>query len=361
MVVGSVGRHIGIHLIKRVRFTQCRVNYYNNCDASFNVEFLSLCGDINPNPGPTVGKTTSKCSFCGRAVAKNRLAITCASCCQQTHIKCGGITVKNYKKFLSCSNYCWDCPTCLRNLLQQLPFANVDDIIEQVPANDPLQNTSSHGEPIIKFPRKTNKKECIIALLNVNSLPSKFIEIKEWLVDGVFDILCIQETKIDSTFPNSQFHVNGYNIFRRDRKKGGGGVMIFVRDSIVARPIKTKCKFVEAILLNLTIGQTRFALVAAYKPPSVDNVPFTSDMYSLLDKATSQSNNIICLGDLNCDISNTLDDNNKGKCLLDICDIYDLDSLNNSPTRISYQRSSCLDDECSRFFQGIRNFRGWSQ
>ena len=99
----------------------------------------------------------------------------------------------------------------------------------------------------------------------------------------------------------------------------------------------------EAILLDLTIGQTRFALIAAYKPPSVDNVPFTSDMYSLLDKATSQSDNIICLGDLNCDISNPLDNNNKGRCLLDFCDIYDLDSFTNSPTRISSQRSSCLD------------------
>ena len=108
-------------------------------------------------------------------------------------------------------------------------------------------------------------------------------------------------------------------------------------------PIKIVCKFVEAILLDLTIGQTRFALIVAYKPPSVDNVPFTSDMYSLLDKATSQSDNIICLGNLNCDISNPLDNNNRGRCLLDICDIYDLDSLNNSPTRISSQRSSCLD------------------
>ena len=333
---GLVRRHTGIHLIKRVRFTRCRVNYYNNCDASFNLEFLSLCGDTDPNPGPTAGKTTSKCSVCGRAVGKNQLAITCDSCCQQTHIKCGGITAKRYKQPLSCSNYCWDCPTCIGNLLQQLPFANVDDIIKQNPAKDnSLQNMSSHGEPTIKFPRKTNKKECTIALLNVNSLPSKFIEIKEWLVDGVFDILCIQETKIDSTFPNSQFHVNGYSILRRDRKKGGGGVMIFVRDSITAMPIKIVCKFVEAILLDLTIGQTRFALIAAYKPPSVNNVPFTSDMYSVLDKATSQRNNIICLGDLNCDISNPLDNNNKGRYLLDICDIYDLDSLNNSPTRIS--------------------------
>ena len=153
-------------------------------------------------------------------------------------------------------------------------------------------------------------------------------------------------TALSLILSNSQFHVNGhgYSIFRRDRKKGGGGVMIFVRDSIIAMPIKIVCKFVEAILLDLTIGQTRFALIAAYKPPSVDNVPFTSNMYSLLDKATSQSNNIICLGDFNCDVSNLLDNsNNKGRCLLDICDIYDLDSLNNSPTRISSQRSSCLD------------------
>ena len=199
---------------------------------------FSACGDINPNPGPTAGKTTSKCSVCGRAMASNQLAITCDRCCQQTHIKCGGITVKRYKQLLSCSDYCWYCPTCIGNLLQQLPFVNVN-VIGQDPANEnPLQNMSSHGEPTIKFPWKTHKKECIIALLNVNSLPSKFIEIKEWLVDGVFDILCIQETKIDSTFPNSQFHVNGYNIFRGDRKKDDGGIMIFVRDSIITMPIK---------------------------------------------------------------------------------------------------------------------------
>ena len=142
-------------------------------------------------------------------MAKNQVAITCDSCCQQTHLKCGRITAKRDKQLLSCSNYCYYCPISIGNLSQQLPFANVDNINEQDPANDnSLQNMDSHGEPTIKFPQKTNKKECIIALLNVNSLPSKFIEIKEWLVDGVFDILCIQETKINSTFSNSQFHVN---------------------------------------------------------------------------------------------------------------------------------------------------------
>ena len=38
-----------------------------------------------------------------------------------------------------------------------------------------------------------------------------------------------------------------------------------------------------------------------------------------------------------------MDNNNKGRSLRDIYDICDLDSLNNSPTRKSSQRSSCLD------------------
>ncbi|CAB3994347.1 RNA-directed DNA polymerase from mobile element jockey, partial [Paramuricea clavata] len=38
-----------------------------------------------------------------------------------------------------------------------------------------------------------------------------------------------------------------------------------------------------------------------------------------------------------------LSNNKQGKCLLDICDIYDLDSLINKPTRVSENRSSCLD------------------
>ena len=36
-------------------------------------------------------------------------------------IKCGGITAKRYKQLLSCSNYCWDCPTCMGNLIEQDP------------------------------------------------------------------------------------------------------------------------------------------------------------------------------------------------------------------------------------------------
>lgn len=50
----------------------------------------------------------------------------------------------------------------------------------------------------------------------------------------MFDILTIQETKIDRTFPNSQFYIDGYKLFRKDRTKRGGGIAVYVRDSIAA-------------------------------------------------------------------------------------------------------------------------------
>ena len=50
------------------------------------------------------------------------------------------------------------------------------------------------------------------------------------------DILSIQETKTDRNFPDSQFQVEGYTLFRRDRGNGGGGIAVYVNDKVTAPP-----------------------------------------------------------------------------------------------------------------------------
>ena len=67
-----------------------------------------------------------------------------------------------------------------------------------------------------------------------------------------FNIFSIQETKIDRTFPTSQFAIKGYNIYRWDRKKGGGRIMLFIRDTILSYQTKIKRKEIEAILTAWT-------------------------------------------------------------------------------------------------------------
>ena len=162
-----------------------------------------------------------------------------------------------------------------------------------VPVDSEIADEAIVAEDIQKL-RTNHCKQCIIANLNVNSLPNKFEEIKEWLAQKAFDILSIQETKIDRTFPNSQFHVEGFKLFRRDRVKGGGGIAVFI-----ATTRKVACIHLEALLFDLRIGQRQFALLSAYKPPSVDNNTFTNELLKVMDQATLLSDNIICIGDLN--------------------------------------------------------------
>ena len=73
--------------------------------------------------------------------------------------------------------------------------------------------------------RCKNPKNAIIGHLNVNSLRNKFVAIDE-LIKNKIDICLISETKVDESFPNQQFKINGYKMFRKDRDRfGEGGAM----------------------------------------------------------------------------------------------------------------------------------------
>lgn len=170
----------------------------------------------------------------------------------------------------------WICSFCALPKFSDSFFSTFNSSTHESASDTKLDLSSQPSD--LKLIRNENRKECIIANLNVNSLPSKFEEIKEWLTNRAFDILSIQETKIDRSFPNSQFYVNGYKLFRRDRTKGGGGLAVFIRDNIAATCKKGITTSVESLLFDLHIGQRRFALVSAYKPPSVNSATFRTEL-----------------------------------------------------------------------------------
>ena len=53
--------------------------------------------------------------------------------------------------------------------------------------------------------------------------------------------------------------------------------------------------------------------------PSVSNHNFTREMHVFLDVAMSNRTNVVCLGDLNCDILHPSDNGKEGRAWLDIC------------------------------------------
>ncbi len=50
------------------------------------------------------------------------------------------------------------------------------------------------------------------------------------------DILAINETKLNHLVPDSEIAIAGYYHIRHDRSRSGGGVLLYVRDSIYTPP-----------------------------------------------------------------------------------------------------------------------------
>ena len=64
--------------------------------------------------------------------------------------------------------------------------------------------------------RYKNSKNATTGHLNVNSLRNKFFAVDESIKNKI-DVCLISETKVDESFPNQQFKINGYKMFRKDR------------------------------------------------------------------------------------------------------------------------------------------------
>ena len=103
-------------------------------------------------------------------------------------------------------------------------------------------------------------KNLIIGHLDINSIRNKFLDFKELILSDT-DICLISETKLDDSFPDQQFHVNGYKMFRKDRNKFGGGLILFVKENIPCKVLNTfrfseEC---EIISIDFSISNKKMA------------------------------------------------------------------------------------------------------
>ena len=106
---------------------------------------------------------------------------------------------------------------------------------------------------LLKNLKLKNTNRLILRHLNINSVVGKFD----------IDILVLAETKIDSSFPNAQFRIDGFSTpFRLDRNRFGGGALIYVREDIPCKPL-TKHFLpddIEGIFVEINLRKTKWLL-----------------------------------------------------------------------------------------------------
>ena len=122
----------------------------------------------------------------------------------------------------------------------------------------------------IKNLRLRNINKVITGNININSLPNKFEQLKEFVKKHI-DIPVITETKLYNSFPTSQFLVKSFaEPFRLDQNRNGGGVIIYIRDDIPSR-ILSKHVFpsvTEGLFIELNFRKCKWLLLGTYHPPS---------------------------------------------------------------------------------------------
>ena len=117
----------------------------------------------------------------------------------------------------------------------------------------------------LKSLRIRNLNKIFVGHLNINSIRNKF-DFLAHQVKGNIDILMISETKLDESFPPSQFFLDGYSgPSRFDRNGNGGGILLYIRDDLPSRLLsmnKNEGFFVEINLRN----KKKWLLSCSYNP-----------------------------------------------------------------------------------------------
>ena len=219
------------------------------------------------------------------------------------------------------------------------------------------QNTmnayNGEGEiDVLKRIRIKNINRLIIATLNINSLANKFEQLKV-IVGNNIDVLVIIETKLDKSFPKSQFLIEGFSQpFRLDRNRHGGGIMVYVREDIPSKELDKHNfkKNVEGMFIEINLRKMKLLLFATYHSTHpeygmndrdyLEEIGLALDVYSNYDK-------FLLTGDFNMEEEET--------CISDFLFEYNAKNLVKDKTCFkNIDNPSCIDlfiTNCSKSFQ----------
>ena len=109
------------------------------------------------------------------------------------------------------------------------------------------------------------------------------------LVKEKIDIFMISETKIDISFPNSQFLYEGFSApHRRDRTPRGGGLLMYINQNIPSRILKahTLPDDIEILCVEINLKKQKWFVISIYRPPNLNEKYFIDNLSRVTDLKT---------------------------------------------------------------------------
>ena len=146
--------------------------------------------------------------------------------------------------------------------------------------------------------RKQNEDGIIIAHLNITFTYTKFEALKS-LVENKIDV--IAATKIYESFPSNRLLIEGFSTqFRADKNCHGGGLLLYVRESIPCKTLKwEQLGDAEGIFIEIIVKKTKWLLMGGYNPNKDSISCFFGHVSKAIDANMSIYENFILIGDFN--------------------------------------------------------------
>ena len=205
--------------------------------------------------------------------------------------------------------------------------------------------------------RKSKFNICFRLLyLNVRSVLSKLDKLIALCSVYNYHVVCIVESWLSGDVSNSELYIPGYEIFRRDRDRHGGGILIFVKSDLCPSPItySSRCFSTNLEFFQLTVEfyKSKFCIAVFYRPPSSDVDYFDTFCNIVENLDIVNFSNFILVGDFNIDyLSASHHLFPRLKCL---CELLSLHQVVTEPTHSSPSGNQTLIDHV--FVSDISHF-----
>ena len=256
---------------------------YTHADHLYTIYRLRSAGDAHLNPGPV----SFPCRVCMKPGRRNQRAIMCDDCDFWHHAKCVDMTAAEYVRLSDSPEY-WHCRLCTLPPFSDSFFNSTTD--DSTPDNEIISDTSDGDDEVRLFPelrqlQDQSRKDFILGHLNINGVRNTFGPISELLRENLLQYLAITESKIDNSFPDSQFSVPNFTMYRRDRNQHGDGVLTYIRsDAPNRRLTDIDTNDLKIIINEITLQKVKWIVIAVYRPPNCDANVFLDKLQSIVDE-----------------------------------------------------------------------------
>ena len=147
--------------------------------------------------------------------------------------------------------------------------------------------------------RNQNLFRVITSHININSIRNKFEPLVSFINNNL-DILMISETKIDDTFPASQFLIEGFSVpYRLDCiAKGEGFCSISERIYLLKKYLLKKVIFdesFEGVFIEINLRSKKWLLGYSYNSQWDNVTPHLRNISTALDKLSTGYENVMLL------------------------------------------------------------------